>query len=115
MQLLLSAWMKNLTGITGARLAPLPDTITGRLLDLVLGPHFESCSVPGLPSGMAWQAARAVFVVDLQQVLGSQVMQETGRLLIVGGLPALRCDKPLGPTAGYGKPYIRWCGRVEGP
>ena len=21
---------------------------------------------------------------------------------------------PLGPTAGYGKPYVRWCGRVPG-
>ena len=22
--------------------------------------------------------------------------------------------KSLGPTAGYGKPYVRWCGRVPG-
>ena len=22
--------------------------------------------------------------------------------------------RPLGPTAGYGKPYVRWCGRVPG-
>ena len=23
--------------------------------------------------------------------------------------------RPLGSTAGYGKPYVRWCGRVTGP
>ncbi len=23
--------------------------------------------------------------------------------------------RPLGSTAGYGKPYVRWCGRVAGP
>jgi len=22
--------------------------------------------------------------------------------------------RPLRPTAGYGKPYVRWCGRVAG-
>ena len=31
-----------------------------------------------------------------------------------GGRPALRQDLPPGPTAGYGKPYVRWCGRVPG-
>ncbi len=37
-----------------------------------------------------------------------------GRQPLFGGLPALRRDLPPGPTAGYGKPYVRWCGRVPG-
>ena len=31
------------------------------------------------------------------------------------GLPSdLAASKPPGSTAGYGKPYVRWCGRVDG-
>ena len=42
-------------------------------------------------------------------------MHEVRQAVVFGGRPVLRqAVKPLGPTAGYGKPYVRWCGRVPG-